>query len=289
MRAWARKEPIFFWTSKPPPGLKRLLGKGAPAIVQRGRERVVALAHVFRAVLLAAPVAVQLSSIEAISTGGVRGGLRVAPEGVGVLRVVGSRHTDAPDELLMRRFQQGDATAFPPLMRRHLASVHHFIVRHTNPGPLAEDLTQEVFLRVVERAGDFKHESRFSTWLFSIARNLCIDALRKQAHRNHASLDETGADGVPLREHLRDEHPQTTGERATQSREIGTRIEDALKALPEEQREVFLLREIANLPFQEIAQVTGAPENTVKSRMRYALERLQEALRDFEEVARALR
>lgn len=207
----------------------------------------------------------------------------------GDLRVASGRPGDAPDELLMRRFQQGDAAAFAPLMRRYVASVHHFIARHTSPGPGAEDLTQEVFLRVVERAGDFKHESRFSTWLFSIARNLCIDALRKQSHRNHASLDEPDREGVPVGEQIRDDGPHASVERAAQGREVAEHIAEALRALPDEQREVFLLREIANLPFQEIAQVTGAPENTVKSRMRYALERLQEALRDFEEVARALR
>jgi len=189
----------------------------------------------------------------------------------------------------MRRFQQGDTASFAPLMRRHLPGVYNFVARHTAPGPAAEDLSQEVFLRVVERASDFKHESRFTTWLYSIARNLCIDALRKQSHRNHASLDEPDKEGVSLREQIGDEHPQNTGDRVAQSNQMAARIEQALRALPEEQREVFLLREIANLPFQEIAQVTGAPENTVKSRMRYALERLQEALRDFEEVARALR
>ena len=206
---------------------------------------------------------------------------------MGVLKVASGRYVDTPDEQLMRRFQQGDTAAFAPLMRRHLGGVYNFVARHTSPGPQAEDLAQEVFLRVVERAGDFKHESRFTTWLFSIARNLCIDALRKQSHRNHASLDEPDPSGVPLGEQVKDDGP--LGEQVAQSREVGVRIEQALRLLPEEQREVFLLREIACLSFQEIAQVTGAPENTVKSRMRYALERLQEALRDYEEVARALR
>lgn len=199
-----------------------------------------------------------------------------------------SRLEDAPDEMLLRRYQEGDASAFAPLMRRHLAGIYHFIARHTSAS-VAEDMTQEVFLRVVERAGDFKHESRFTTWLYMIARNLCVDTLRKQAHRNHASLDDPGEEGVPLRDQLSDEHPQMTGERVAQSHEIAERIQAALRALPEEQREVFLLREIANLPFQEIAKVTGAPENTVKSRMRYALERLQESLGDYKEVARSLR
>ena len=67
------------------------------------------------------------------------------------------------------------------------------------------------------------------------------------------------------------------------------RIARAVDTLPDEQREVFLMREIANLPFKEIAEITGVPENTVKSRMRYALERLQEALAEYEDYARALR
>ena len=78
-------------------------------------------------------------------------------------------------------------------------------------------------------------------------------------------------------------------ERANVSVEIRERVIAAVDLLPEEQREVFLMREVSNLPFKEIAEIVGVPENTVKSRMRYALERLQEALSDFEEYARALR
>lgn len=257
----------------------------APVIVQWGKERVIALAYVSHAIVLAS----RKPTVSVGSKGEEYFGLRLAPEGGEGSRVTAGQFTEASDELLMQRFQQGDTAAFSVLMRRHLASVHHFIARHTSPGPLAEDLTQEVFLKVVERAGDFKHESRFRTWLFSIARNLCIDTLRKQAHRNHPSLEETDKDGVPLRDRLEDQNLLTTGERATLSREVGARIEDALGMLPEEQREVFLLREVADLPFQEIAKAMGAPENTVKSRMRYALERLQEALKDLEEVARSPR
>ena len=203
--------------------------------------------------------------------------------------MAGSAQSDATDEALMHRFQQSDPDAFAPLMRRHLGGVHHFVVRYVAPGAGAEDLTQEIFLRVVEQAAEFKHEARFSTWLYAIARNLCIDTLRKQAHRRHASLDEPSADGGSLGERVGDEHPRSGGERVAQGRQVAARIDEALVRLPEEQREVFLLREIASLPFHEIAAITGAPENTVKSRMRYALERLQEALRDLEEVARALR
>jgi RNA polymerase sigma-70 factor (ECF subfamily) len=78
-------------------------------------------------------------------------------------------------------------------------------------------------------------------------------------------------------------------EREATGTELKERIQKAVDKLPDEQREVFLLREIAGLPFKEIAEVTGIAENTVKSRMRYALERLQEALAEYEEYSRALR
>jgi RNA polymerase sigma-70 factor (ECF subfamily) len=78
-------------------------------------------------------------------------------------------------------------------------------------------------------------------------------------------------------------------ERTAVAGEIRERVLAAVDELPDEQREVFLMREVSNLPFKEIAEIVGVPENTVKSRMRYALERLQAALSDFEEYARALR
>ena len=79
--------------------------------------------------------------------------------------------------------------------------------------------------------------------------------------------------------------PTSGADRASIGRELGERIASAVEALPEEQRAVFLLRQVHDLPFKEVAAVCGVPENTVKSRMRYALERLQEALSDYEDYA----
>jgi RNA polymerase sigma-70 factor, ECF subfamily len=190
---------------------------------------------------------------------------------------------DLPDEALMRRYQAGDASAFAVLMRRHLGRLYNFVARHTGNRAVAEDLSQEVFLRVVERAGDFKHEARFTTWLYTIARNQCIDHLRKASLRRHPSLDDggPGEDRLPLKERLENQSVGISGERVAMDNEVKDRILAGLAKLPEEQREVFLLREISNLPFQEIAAVTGVPENTVKSRMRYALERLREGMADY--------
>jgi RNA polymerase sigma-70 factor (ECF subfamily) len=199
---------------------------------------------------------------------------------------------DATDEMLMVRYQRGDGEAFAELVRRYQTPIYNFALRQLRHPSAAEDVTQDVFLRVVQNASEFKHEARFSTWLYAIARNLCVDLLRKLAHRRHPSLEQPGpgaAEPRPLGESLADPHPRSSVERVAVSAEVADSIVRAVEGLPEEQREVFLLREIARLPFKEIAEVTGVGENTVKSRMRYALDRLQEALSEFEEYARALR
>ena len=199
---------------------------------------------------------------------------------------------DPTDESLMLRYQRGDRTAFALIVRRHHRPIFNFIVRHLAIRSNAEDLTQDVFLRVVQRAGDFKHEARFSTWLYTIARNLCIDHGRKMSLRRHASLDQPAANddgGRTLQESIADDHPRAATDRSAISSEVGACIVRAVESLPLEQREVFLLREVACLPFKDIAEMTGVEENTVKSRMRYALDRLRGVLSEFEEYARALR
>ena len=192
----------------------------------------------------------------------------------------------------MLRYQRGDSSAFAFLVRRHKAPLYNFVLRHLRSQPAAEDITQEAFLRVVQRASEFKHEARFSTWLYTIARNLCIDHSRKMKHRRHPSLDaptDTSDGSRPLLEVVPSSSTESDVERAAEWTAMRRSIVAAVEALPDDQREVFLLREVANLPFKEIAEVTGTPENTVKSRMRYALERLRMALSNFEEYARALR
>ena len=200
--------------------------------------------------------------------------------------------SDVSDEVLMLQFQGGDRDAFAVLVRRHKTPIFNFVLRQVRGKTTAEDLTQDVFVRVVQNASTFKHEARFTTWVYSIARNLCIDHLRKMSLRRHPSLDQTSgrdADGPTLGERIADQHPDASAERRAVSRDIAERVIAAVEKLPPEQREVFLLRQLAKVPFKEIAKVTGVPENTVKSRMRYALERLQAALSEYEDYARALR
>jgi RNA polymerase sigma-70 factor (ECF subfamily) len=204
---------------------------------------------------------------------------------------VSSSRTDATDEALMIRFQAGERTVFAVLVKRYQGPLYNFALRHLRNTSSAEEVVQDAFVRLVQNAADFKHEARFSTWMFTIVRNLCIDQIRKASLRRHPSLEEPKrageGEGPTLGEQTADSRANV--ERTAVSTEIRERLMEAVDELPDEQREVFLMREVSNLPFKEIAEIVGIPENTVKSRMRYALERLQAALSEYEEYARALR
>ncbi len=199
---------------------------------------------------------------------------------------------EVTDEVLMMRFQGGDRSAFAAIVRKQKTPLYNFIVRQIRVPQVAEDLVQDVFVKIVQNAADFKHEARFTTWAYAIARNVCIDHLRKMSLRKHPSLDQPSKpdeDGPTLGERIADASPGAQVDRAAIGNEMQIRIVRAVELLPEEQREVFLLREVGHVPFKDIAEMTGVSENTVKSRMRYALERLQQALSEYEDYARALR
>lgn len=186
----------------------------------------------------------------------------------------------------MLRYRDGDARAFEVLMTRHRKPIYAFILRSVRDPAQAEDLLQETFLRLIKGADAYERQAKFTTWLYTIARNLCVDAARRGKHRNAASLDApvAGSDrATPLVELVSD--GKAGADRAAMDRELARRIQEAVAALPEEQREIFLLREVADLQFNEIAAVVGCSENTVKSRMRYALEKLREALDEYRDLA----
>jgi RNA polymerase sigma-70 factor (ECF subfamily) len=194
---------------------------------------------------------------------------------------------DDSDESLMLRYRDGDVRAFEVLVARHRKAIYNFVLRFVRDGAQAEDLTQETFLRLIKGADAYQQQAKFTTWLYTIARNLCVDSARRAVHRRAASLDAPHEEGgAPLLERISDGMPGT--ERQVQSRELAVRMRAAIEALPDEQREIFLLREVADLQFNEIASVVGCPENTVKSRMRYALEKLREALGEYRDLARAV-
>jgi RNA polymerase sigma-70 factor (ECF subfamily) len=189
----------------------------------------------------------------------------------------------------MLRYRDGDVRAFELLVTRHRKPLFNFILRFVRDTAAAEDVTQETFLRLVKGADAYERQAKFTTWLYTIARNLCVDASRRGKHRKAASLDAPIGDedgSASLLDLVPDGGAAV--DRQAQSKELRLRLQQAIEALPDEQREIFLLREVADLQFNEIANVIGCPENTVKSRMRYALEKLREALEEYRDLARAV-
>ena len=191
----------------------------------------------------------------------------------------------------MLAFRDGDVRAFEVLVNRHRKPIYNFVLRFVRDSALAEDLLQETLLRVVKNADSYEQQAKFTTWVYTIARNLCVDNSRRAKHRKAQSLDapidpsDEGSrsmlDVVP--------DPSAGTERQAVGRELQTQIQAAVAALPEDQREIFLLREVADLQFNEIAGIVGCSENTVKSRMRYALEKLREALEEYRDLAQVAR
>jgi RNA polymerase sigma-70 factor (ECF subfamily) len=200
----------------------------------------------------------------------------------------GSGPPEATDEALMLRFQAGDKAAFRVLLERWSERLYAFCYRQVREEDASRDVVQDCFVRVVRNASTFRAEARFSTWVFTIARNLCLDRARRMKFRRTTSLDAPLGDdpqGATLMERVADDRP--LADARTDDRRFSVRLDAALSALPEEQREIFLMRELDGLKFREIADVLGIPENTVKSRMRYALEGLRKQLGDLADLGGA--
>jgi RNA polymerase sigma-70 factor (ECF subfamily) len=160
---------------------------------------------------------------------------------------------------LVSGLKAGDCRAFERLVGEYGDRVHRFVARLAGLAA-AEDLTQEVFLRVHRSIGLFNPSGRLAPWIFTIANNLCIDHLRRQ------TPPPVAPEGV--------RSPVGTLE----AKELRETLLDAVARLPEEQRRVFHLREDAGLTFREIAQVLGCPLGTALGRMHGAMQRLRRSL-----------
>ncbi len=202
--------------------------------------------------------------------------------GVGRQASAPGQSPDVTDEELMKRFATGDAEAFNVLMERYQRRVYAFIYRNVYNKDKAAELFQDSFYKVIRAAKTFNPNQKFSTWLFTVVRNTLIDYYKKKKLRT-VSLSaplRPGEEKGTLADVIPDPRG-ADGERYAAQRQLEERLESALETLNPDQKEVFMMRQFQGLPFAEIAEITGCPVNTAKTRMRYALEALRRELADF--------
>lgn len=191
------------------------------------------------------------------------------------------------DRQLMQHYARGDERAFTILFERHRRPLYNFILRRCGRRDIADELLQDVFLRIIKSADSYTPTAKFTTWAYTIARNACIDAARSRSRADLHSLQRSidGDDGDQThQDRLVDEEARSGGVDSDRHR-FRDELQQALERLPEKQREVFVLREISGLTFREVAEVVDAKTPTVKSRMRYALKTLRGELAEFRDHA----
>lgn len=184
------------------------------------------------------------------------------------------------DEQLMKELAAGNHDAFEELLRRYETQVITFCYAFMRNRDSAEDLAQETFLRVFRNAARYMPVAKFTTWLYKIAANLCINELKKGQIRHSRSLDEPAGsdpDGTRIIERLanKGDAPLTEAEK----HEAQGMIERAIAHLPDDQRTTLVMVEYHHMPYQEIAEILGVTVSAIKMRVKRARETLRETLK----------
>lgn len=173
----------------------------------------------------------------------------------------------ATDEALMLAWTAGDSAAFAPLYARHRTRLYRYLLRQLRDPALADDAFQDVWQRVIAARSGWRPGAPFATWLYRIARNRLVDHWRGQHHR-----PAVPADGDARTARIPD---PDTPERTLGELEERRQLQRALDSLPPEQREALLLRLDQELSLEQIGDITGVGRETVKSRLRYAMDKLR--------------
>jgi RNA polymerase sigma-70 factor (ECF subfamily) len=175
---------------------------------------------------------------------------------------------EATDEALMGAYRDGDTAAFDALYARHRAPLYRFVLRGVKSRGLAEELYQDIWMRVVEARLRYSPTARFTTWLYTIAHNRLVDHWRR---KELAAVEPEEAEQVPA-------GAEADPAGRAEGRQALARLAQAIEALPRAQREAFLLHEETGMTALEIAAVTDSDPEAVKSRLRYAYAKLKAAV-----------
>jgi RNA polymerase sigma-70 factor (ECF subfamily) len=176
-----------------------------------------------------------------------------------------------PDAMLMLAYARGDLAAFEALYARHRGMLYRFLLRSVRDPHRTDELFQETWSRVIASRTRYQAQAKFSTWLLQIAHNLMIDGMRRQRPMAGAEEAEAALAAVATPEREQPDHALSDFERRRN-------LQRAIEQLPDEQRVAITLRMEQELSLEEIAEVTGTGRETVKSRLRYAMNRLREVL-----------
>jgi RNA polymerase sigma-70 factor (ECF subfamily) len=189
--------------------------------------------------------------------------------------------SDADELSLIRRAQEGDRSAFDALVRRYDQTVLRLALQVVGSQEEARDLYQEAFLKVYRSLRNFRLEARFSTWLYRVVMNVCLDHLRQQKTRKEVPVPQAEEGEPDFLQSVPDERPTLNPERTTHSQEIGRRIQGALKVLNPRERLVFELKHYQGLKLRAIGDICNTSEQTVKNCLFRATQKLRTELADL--------
>lgn len=173
------------------------------------------------------------------------------------------------DTELMREVRGGRTSALATLFERHHARLYRFCLRMTGDRHASEDLVQDVFMRMLKYRKSFKDETAFAPWMFRIARNACVDHLRRAVHEVRTDTADSEPAGAP------DGHARPADENAAED-ERADLVRRALMSLPVERREVLVLSRYEFKTYEEIANTLGCSEGAVKVRAHRAIKQLRQ-------------
>lgn len=181
------------------------------------------------------------------------------------------------EKLLVKRAKKGNISAFEELIIEHESKVYNIAYRILNNEEDAKDLSQEVFIKAFNSLHKFREDSSFSTWLYRIAMNTCIDELRKRKGRESYSIDrDIQTDEGTIPREFQDK--QLNPEEELMNKELASQIQWALNHLSETYKEVIILRDFQGFDYKQISQILGCPLGTVKSRISRARTELKNVL-----------
>ncbi|HHV97234.1 MAG TPA: sigma-70 family RNA polymerase sigma factor [Clostridiaceae bacterium] len=187
------------------------------------------------------------------------------------------------ENVLIEKSKKGDISAFEELIETYQNKVFNIAYSMLNNYEDANDVAQEVFIRVYKSIKNFKGESSFSTWLYRITTNVCLDELRKRKNKNVVSIDEDIPfdDGEVTRQ-IVDDGP--TPDIIAEKKEVREIVNEAIGQLSEEHKTVIILRELQGLSYEEISKIINCPRGTVKSRINRARSALKNILKSKKEL-----